>query len=193
MADDQPTPEQWRPIPGYEGLYEVSDHGRVKSLGRVTGGPYGSKRRVPPRILKPGMKRHGHLFVNLYNAEGKTNRTVHTLVAEAFIGPRPAKMYVCHWNDIPDDNRLENLRYATPRENGRDMVRNGNSNTANKTRCPRGHEYTGANLYVKSGGGRRCRACTRAHGVVEFRPELRPQFDQIADEKYRAIMLKETA
>jgi hypothetical protein len=122
-------PEQWLPVISYEGLYEVSDQGRVRSL-HTTG-----------RVLKPSKHRSGHLHVNLHRQGRKETRKVHCLVLEAFIGPRPPGTECCHYNDIPSDNRLENLRWDTRSANQRDRVRNGNDANARKTRCPRGHPY----------------------------------------------------
>ena len=96
--------EIWRDIAGYEGLYQVSNCGRVKSFYR--GG----------RILKQSLKR-GYMFVELYlNTNGKIH-IVHRLVAQAFI-PNPLnKLEVNHINGIKTDNRVENLEWVTRSEN----------------------------------------------------------------------------
>jgi hypothetical protein len=69
-------------------------------------------------VLRPGTyKSNGYKYVTLYyKGRGKTRR-VHTLVAEAFIGPRPDGMEVCHGNGTPTDNRAENLRWDTHKVN----------------------------------------------------------------------------
>lgn len=96
--------EIWRDITGYEGLYQVSNCGRVKSF--YHGG----------RILKQSLKR-GYMFVELYlNTNGKIH-IVHRLVAQAFI-PNPLnKLEVNHINGIKTDNRVENLEWVTRSEN----------------------------------------------------------------------------
>lgn len=100
------TVENWRPVVGYEGLYEVSDLGRVRSL-----------RRARPRILKPGRMSGGHLSVAL----GRGNsRTVHSLVMEAFVGPRPEGCEVRHLDGVHQHNSLGNLEYATRSRNAQD-------------------------------------------------------------------------
>jgi hypothetical protein len=96
--------EQWRDIPGYEGRYQVSDLGRVKSL------------KGTPKILKAG-PRNGYPSVVLAVDGVKTNRTVHSLVAETFIGPRPDGMEVMHLDGDRLAPTLGNLRYGTPSEN----------------------------------------------------------------------------
>lgn len=104
--------ERWAPI--LDGKYEVSDLGNVRSLYG-----YRSFRRKKPKVLKPGSSgKYGYVTVCLW-ADGKKigTRHVHKLVAEAFIGPRPAGLQIAHLNGIAWDNRLKNLAYATPKEN----------------------------------------------------------------------------
>jgi len=110
---DPDSAERWLPIAGYEGLYEVSDLGRVYSVPRhgVAGG-----------ILKPVLMSK-YLCVNL---PGARPVGVHILVARAFIGPRPNGMLVCHGPAGRFDNSLANLSYGTPAKNcGPDMYRDG--------------------------------------------------------------------
>jgi hypothetical protein len=103
--------EQWRPVPGFEGKYEVSDLGRVKSL-----------RWTPPRILRPGPSNYGHLSVAL----GQRNtRMIHQLVLLAFVGPRPPGQEARHLDGDPANNRLDNLCWGTRGDNIRDAVRHG--------------------------------------------------------------------
>ena len=118
--------ETWKAIPGYEGLYEVSDQGRVRSLDRYVEcvgpikGRYFSKKKG--RVLRPGPSNYGHLSVVL----GRNNtRMVHELVLRAFVGEPPEKHECCHNNGDPADNRLQNLRWGTRSENIFDAVRQG--------------------------------------------------------------------
>lgn len=114
--------EVWRPVVGFEGLYEVSDAGRVRSLDRsyvqraATGTAHVHRRRG--QMLKPGGCASGHLSVALGRKGG--SRMVHRLVLEAFVGPRPAKHEARHKNGRPDDNRLINLEWATRGRNIQD-------------------------------------------------------------------------
>lgn len=152
--------EEWRPIPDYEGIYEVSGHGRVRSVDRyILPGRGGTPRlrRGAMRTLTPG--RRGHLYVPLFSAGRVKTMPVHQLVLLAFVGPRLDGMEGCHNNGVPDDNRVENLRWGTRSENSLDMVRHGDHWQARKTECKWGHEYTAENtLYSKS--GRYCRQCS---------------------------------
>ena len=117
--------EIWKPVVGYEGLYEVSSYGRVKSLVRVVCGKNGSFRKIPGKVLKPALlipKGHkkGYLRVRLGNGQKqKVSKwyLVHILVYKTFIGPIPAGMQVNHINEDGTDNRLENLNLMTPKEN----------------------------------------------------------------------------
>jgi hypothetical protein len=120
------TEEIWKPVPGYEGRYEVSDLGRVRSLDREIicmgeiKGSYVSRKKG--RVLRPGPSNYGHLSVVL--GRGKT-RMVHELVLRAFVGEPPDKHECCHNNGDPTDNRLSNLRWGTRSENSVDAVKHG--------------------------------------------------------------------
>ena len=165
-VQNQPTnPEKWLPIVGYEGFYEVSDHGRVRTVSRITyrDNRWGSNSpmRVQGRILKGWVHQGstGYLAVSLHRQnERKRNVFVHVLVLEAFVEVRPAGMVACHFNDEPTDNRLENLRWDTRAANAEDAARNGKNAMAAKTHCPRGHEYD-----RKYGNKRECSRCAREH------------------------------
>lgn len=121
--------ETWRAIPGYEGYYEVSDHGAVRRVARKI--RFESKRgneawrSAAARPVRAQEINSGYLVVHL-NRDGKRSpRTVHSLVASAFFGPRPPGYDVAHWNGVKKDNRAENLRYATRTSNHSDKRRHG--------------------------------------------------------------------
>jgi len=154
--------ETWVAVIGYEGLYEVSDLGNVRSLARVDA--QGGHRRL--RLLKPSrLDAWGHRGVKLRLDGAVKSVYVHRLVLEAFVGPRPLEMVACHWNDIPDDNRLSNLRWASKSDNRLDCVRNGSDPNARKTHCLRGHEFTVANTR-RHAGRRHCRKCQIIHDAA---------------------------
>lgn len=96
---------EWRVIKGEEGRYAVSNEGEVMSMDFAFSGL--------PGILKPSMGR-GYFYVQLSN---RKRYSIHRLVCEAFIGPRPATMQINHKNGVKTDNRLENLEYCTQSEN----------------------------------------------------------------------------
>lgn len=107
--------EEWRDLPDYEGRYQVSDTGRVRSPERRD--TLGKLRKQ--KILKTRKDRFGYMKVWLHgpNKNGTRGRTVsvHRLVAEAFMGP--SDLFVDHLNGLKDDNRPENLEYVTNKEN----------------------------------------------------------------------------
>ena len=157
--------ENWKPVVGYEGYYEVSDQGRMRSLDREieTLNKYGPcVKKLKGRALKPSADKDGYLQVGLSRDGQVSRRFVHRLVLEAFRGTCPPGHETCHWDDEPSNNKLSNLRWGTRSENELDMVRNGNHNNARKTECKRGHEYTAENTYITPSGRRDCRECIRA-------------------------------
>ena len=110
--------EIWKPLPGYEGSYEVSDHGQVRSLDRHCLGKDGRSEFHAGKILKPWSQRRGsYLAVSIRDGSRTVKRTVHSLVAEVFLGPRPPKMDVMHLDGDRRNNAVENLRYGTRKEN----------------------------------------------------------------------------
>ncbi|MGI9486787.1 MAG: NUMOD4 motif-containing HNH endonuclease [Geminicoccaceae bacterium] len=125
----QSTHEKWRPMVGFEGVYDVSDQGRMRSLSREESasnqfGPYTRKRKG--RILAPHTnQRTGITLVQLCHNGNPFTRTVSRLVMAAFVGGCPEGKEVAHNNGKPWDNRLNNLRYATPEENAADRLLHG--------------------------------------------------------------------
>ena len=101
--------EIWRDIPEFNGLYQASNLGRVKSLKR----PYGLKEK----ILKPLINRNGYYQVHLYKNSIQKFYLVHRLVWEAFNGHISEGLQVNHINEIKSDNRLSNLNLMTHKEN----------------------------------------------------------------------------
>lgn len=115
--------EEWRPVVGFEGSYEVSSLGRVRSLDRVVvqrsrwGGMI--ERKLRGQIIRAENKGYPHVRM------GYKHYAVHILVAEAFIGPRPEGKQVCHNDGNVTNARLSNLRYDTPLENSTDRYAHG--------------------------------------------------------------------
>lgn len=109
--------EEWRPIPGYEESYEVSNLGRIRSLDRYCLGKDGRSEFHAGKILTCGPGKYGYAVVGLRDGEKKHTRTVHSIVAEVFLGPRPPRRDVMHLNGNRLDNRACNLRYGTRAEN----------------------------------------------------------------------------
>ena len=108
--------EYWKPVLGYEGLYEVSNWGRVKSMNYNHSGK--------EKILKPCTYNHGYLYVNLCK-NGKVKKfLVHRLVAEAFI-PNPNNLpQVNHKDECKTNNNVENLEWCSAKHNANFGTRN---------------------------------------------------------------------
>lgn len=127
--------ETWRPVVGWEGLYEVSDLGRVRSLDRIVemnsrwGGTI--KRLHPGRVLKlqkcsvaPDFPR-GYWEVQLARDGNAQHARVHVLVLTAFVGPKPEGMEARHLNGNPHDSRAANLMWGSKKDNQTDKERHG--------------------------------------------------------------------
>ncbi len=171
MDATQDPSERWLPIPGWEGLYSVSDHGNVRSEDRVIVRSDGQSRELPGRPLTPVKKRTGHQWVALMRNSTRTHANVHQLVLESFVGPRPEGMVCRHLDDNPENNHVSNLAWGTVSENNHDCVRNGHHAAANKTHCIRGHELAEWNRskYSMSIGRRYCLACNKAREYIRYR------------------------
>jgi hypothetical protein len=104
--------ENWKDINGYEGYYQISNFGKIKSLPRVL------KNRIKKEtILKPSINNHGYVACGLTINKKYKRFLIHRLVAEAFIENTQDKPFINHINGIKDDNRIENLEWVTHSEN----------------------------------------------------------------------------
>ena len=110
--------EIWKDISGYEGLYQVSNKGRIYSLGRRIIMKNGRSREIKSRVLKHSLDSKGYPFIVLYDFDSNRKQgRIHRLVAEAFIPNPNNKPTVNHKNSIRHDNNIENLEWATHSEN----------------------------------------------------------------------------
>ena len=121
--------EIWKPIKGYEGLYEVSSMGRIKSIERKVYNPgvlgNGCYRTVPEKIRKPNIMKGYHCISLIKNNKYKVYR-IHRLVIEHFVGEAPSiEHQVNHIDGDKSNNRVENLEWVTPKENTHHAIKNG--------------------------------------------------------------------
>lgn len=165
MTDNQPTlfdAEIWKPIPGYEGYYEISNHGKVKSLARIVPRRNGTYHSVPERILKQTADHNGHFYFTAVKNAKRERMYTQRVVLICFVGPPPIVADACHNDGDPSNNHITNLRWDSRSGNVRDMVKHGSHNNARKTHCKWGHEFSPENTQLrKDGKGRSCVKCAR--------------------------------
>ena len=123
--------EIWKDIKGYEGLYQVSNLGRVKSMDKEVDNGRGCYLKKG-KILKQINNGAGRKQVFLYKDGKATNQHVYILVAESFIGERPKGYDVCHLDGDCTNNKLSNLRYDTRSQNQIDLYRQGKKSGTGK-------------------------------------------------------------
>lgn len=110
--------EEWKPIEGYDGRYEISNYGRVKSLDS----------RHPKhhsKIMKPWEGNKKYLYIDLRGDNKRKTYAIHRLVLDAFIEKNPGGKQCAHWDGNPQNNHVSNLRWATAKENIEDRKRHG--------------------------------------------------------------------
>lgn len=118
--------EVWVDVRDYEGQYQISNFGRVKSLRRKVKNTKYSFREIPEKILKYFISGSGYPTVSLLSSQKKKNFSIHRLVAEAFIPNPEDKPCVNHKNSIRDDNSVSNLEWCTHSENILHGYKDGN-------------------------------------------------------------------
>lgn len=186
--------ENWKPVVGYEGLYEVSDQGRVRSLDR-----WDSLGRLHRGAIKVSRSdgRTEHQRVDLFRGErdpgakrGKARTMlVHRVVALAFLGEPKEGEQVCHYDGNPKNNRVENLRWDTVSNNHYDAVRHHTHHNGGKTHCDHGHELTESNSTAASlkRGRRNCLSCNRARAYCLRKGTSEENILKIADLYFSAL------
>lgn len=115
--------EEWRAIPGWEGLYEVSDCGQIRTVSRRVPCRGNGTILLKSRIRKIVLNRYGYPVVTMEGGgRKKILKSIHRAVVEAFAGPIPAGMSVNHRDGVKTNNHISNLEICTCKENSRHMV-----------------------------------------------------------------------
>jgi len=178
--------ETWLPVIGFEGIYEVSDLGQIRTVERVAMRSNGRPHRVKSTIRATKSTAKGYRTVTLVRDAKLSTYTVHKLVAEAFLGQRPPDHVVRHLNGDPSDNRLANLAWGTHSDNQRDSLEHGTHALAAKTHCLRGHLLDAPNLATTPSRRRICLACKREYDQAHWEGR---EFDpKRADARYEDVL-----
>lgn len=114
---DKPVGEIWKDVPSYEGLYQASNMGRIRSVNRSLLTKSGVWKNYPGVLLKLTPNYHGRYTVALFKNSQHKATTVHRVICLTFIPNPENKREVNHKNGIPTDNRVENLEWVTHQEN----------------------------------------------------------------------------
>jgi len=120
--------ENWVAVNGYEGFYQVSDHGRIRGIDRMVPCRWGGMMPLRGRVISTVLSRYGYPTVHLSKHGVRKRFLVHRIVLESFIGNAPEKFVVCHNDSNKTNNTLCNLRWDTQVGNMADTVANGTSN-----------------------------------------------------------------
>lgn len=182
--------EEWRDIPGWEGMYQASDHGRIRSLDRNVTGSRGNDISLRGKVLRQNADKAGYLRVTFSRNGKETRMYAHRVILSAFKGEASDDMAVRHLDGNPKNNSLDNLAWGTYSENNYDIVRHGRHNHASQAQCKRGHRKSERNAYQAAldRGWMPCKACTRARTYKRNHPELQLTLEELADLYYEDLM-----
>ena len=158
--------ETWKDIPGYEGHYQASDLGRIKSLSRVTVKKNGAPMSVKEKILSNRAHRHGYSSYVL-RKDGKSHPFHgHVLVMRAFKGMPDPGLIICHNDSDGSNNQLENLRYDTVKSNSADMIAMGKSMRGERSPSSILTEETVLDIRNRRARGERLNAIAKHYGIT---------------------------
>lgn len=187
MADENTnTTEEWRPVSGYEGIYEVNPSGLVRRVLPASGATVG-------KVLKPQSNGLGYLHVCLANKGDKARRYVHRIVATAFLGPPPDGHEVNHKDGNKSNNEIANLEYVTHAanlEHARDTGLRRKRTTPAKTPTGRKwvHRLSNVDVITKTAT---CAACGLVH--IRIKDKGRRPTCAIAEAKWSGAARRKRA
>ena len=117
--------ETWKPVYEWDGIYEASDLGRVRSLDKRVNTYGGRNYIIKGKVLKPSPDTDGYPLVGLRDGSRKQTKTVHKVVLQAFVGPRIGDLQCCHKDGNKLNSALSNLEWNTIKKNHNDKRRHG--------------------------------------------------------------------
>lgn len=156
--------EVWKDVKGYEGLYQVSNCGRVKVLTRRIGSRYHYEAKIMKvnKILTPCKKDNNYLYVSLTKNRKRSNKYIHRLVAEAFIPREAGENIVNHKDYNVTNNNVNNLEWVTQKENVKHSICNMQHPKVSTRKTATGFKYIG-----KKGNRYRVYISSAKHGCYD--------------------------
>lgn len=154
--------ESWLPVAGFDGVYDVSDWGRIR-----TWRSFGRGRLTEPKVMSLLRHRSGYAYVNLQRAPIKKAGFIHRLVLEAFVGPCPAGMEACHADGDRMNSRLDNLRWDTREANAADRIRHGRAPRGTKVNLARLNDDQVADVLARLKTRESLASIAKSYGVGE--------------------------
>lgn len=151
----------WADIPGFEGFYQVSDHGDVRGVDRMIGA-----RRWKGKLIAQKVGKRGHRSVRLCRNRKHTFIGVHRLVLMAFVGPCPAMMEGAHNDGNPRNNSLKNLRLDTRTGNFSDMIQHGTKLLGERNHLSKLRKQDIPKIFALSKSSETGRAIAAKYGVT---------------------------
>lgn len=179
--------EVWRTVRSWEGVYEVSDLGRVRRVAASTRHPVTGRARVGTIERASGYRK-----IVLTGGGRRETRPIHVLVCETFHGARPAGADVRHLDGDSLNNLAVNLAWGDRSQNNRDAVAHGTNAQSARVVCPLGHLLVVPNLvrYKAALGHRNCRACAQARAQLRraCRKGVLLSLQAVADAAYMRVV-----
>lgn len=158
-------PEIWKDIVGYEGLYQVSNMGNVRSLYRTV--RCGNKdNTLNGKLLTPAKNKCGYLYVNLRKNGETKSKNIHRLVAEHFVPNPMCKPQVNHLDENKENNKADNLDWVTAKENANHGSRNYKISEYRKQNVVAINEISGEKIFFETVNEANCHFGIKGHNIV---------------------------
>lgn len=157
--------EEWRPIPRWEGFYEASNLGRIRSVDREVTGGWGKPRTAPGKVLRQQPNDRSYAHVILKRESKSTKRGVHRLVCMAFYGVPASHMHVNHIDGDPSNNRVENLEWCDASHNMLHSYRTGLNSSEGEKNSQAKLTADKVRAIRRLAGSHSCASIARRYGI----------------------------